>query len=206
MSIKLEQQQSSVSQENNLPPTKKKTKALKSSDGTVNTRTIKVPGSKVERVAQACDRCRAKKTKCDGQNPCSTCQSVGLECIVSDRLTRKSYPKAYTETLEERVRQLEAENKKLAGLLDMRDEQLELLNGSGLTEDTSEMSENKEDDFKKVTASNLSLLDIQNSLHSHSPNENGENCPCGCSNPHAVHERPVSIAGSNIYSWIDKIK
>ena len=157
MSIKLEQQQSSVSQENNLPPTKKKTKALKSSDGTVNTRTIKVPGSKVERVAQARDRCRAKKTKCDGQNPCSTCQSVGLECIVSDRLTRKSYPKAYTETLEERVRQLEAENKKLAGLLDMRDEQLELLNGSGLTEDTSEMSENKEDDFKKVTASNLSL-------------------------------------------------
>lgn len=177
MSTKLEQQQSSVSQENNLPPTKKKTKALKSSDGTVNTRTIKVPGSKVERVAQACDRCRAKKTKCDGQNPCSTCQSVGLECIVSDRLTRKSYPKAYTETLEERVRQLEAENKKLAGLLDMRDEQLELLNGSGLTEDTSEMSENKEDDFKKVTASNLSLLDIQNSLHLHLPNENGENCP-----------------------------
>lgn len=196
MSIKLEQQQSSVSHENNLSPTKKKTKALKSSDGTVNTRTIKVPGSKVERVAQACDRCRAKKTKCDGQNPCSTCQSVGLECIVSDRLTRKSYPKAYTETLEERVRQLEAENKKLAGLLDMRDEQLELLNGSGLTEDTSEMSENKEDDFKKVTASNLSLLDIQNSLHLHLPNENGENCPCGCSNPHAVHERPVSIAGS----------
>ena len=46
MSIKLEQQQSSVSQENNLPPTKKKTKALKSSDGTVNTRTIKVPGLK----------------------------------------------------------------------------------------------------------------------------------------------------------------
>ena len=196
MSIKLEQQLPSVSHETVVPPTKKKSKALKSSDGTVNTRTIKVPGSKTERVAQACDRCRAKKTKCDGQNPCSTCQSVGLECIVSDRLTRKSYPKAYTETLEERVRQLEAENKKLAGLLDMRDEQLELLNGSGLTEETRETSEKKEDDLKKVTASNLSLLEIQNSMHLHLPNENGENCPCGCFNPHAVHERPVSIAGS----------
>lgn len=75
------------------------------------------------------------KTKCDGKNPCSTCQSVGLECIVSDRLTRKSYPKAYTETLEERVRQLEAENKKLVGLLDMRDEQLVMLNNSALSED-----------------------------------------------------------------------
>ena len=40
-----------------------------------------------------------------------------IRVYVSDRLTRKSYPKAYTETLEERVRQLEAENKKLAGLI-----------------------------------------------------------------------------------------
>ena len=181
------------------PPSKKKSKATTKNPvkGTVNTRTIKVPGSKIERVAQACDRCRAKKTKCDGKNPCSTCQSVGLECIVSDRLTRKSYPKAYTETLEERVRQLEAENKKLVGLLDMRDEQLEMLNSSALADDKSqELDTDLLNNMNKITASNLSLLDIQNSINLHVHNGEDDTCPCGCSNPHAVHERPVSIAGS----------
>lgn len=181
------------------PPSKKKSKATTKNptNGTVNTRTIKVPGSKIERVAQACDRCRAKKTKCDGKNPCSTCQSVGLECIVSDRLTRKSYPKAYTETLEERVRQLEAENKKLVGLLDMRDEQLVMLNNSALSEDkNTEKDKDTLTNLNKITASNLSLLDIQNSIHLHVHNGDDDSCPCGCSNPHAVHERPVSIAGS----------
>ncbi|RCK63398.1 Regulatory protein CAT8 [Candida viswanathii] len=202
-----------MSMETSSPPSKKKSKATTKdpTNGTVNTRTIKVPGSKIERVAQACDRCRAKKTKCDGKNPCSTCQSVGLECIVSDRLTRKSYPKAYTETLEERVRQLEAENKKLVGLLDMRDEQLEMFNTSAMTDDTSNNNNNNNSNssnrspdvatdllgnLNKITASNLSLLDIQNSIHLHVHNGEDDSCPCGCSNPHAVHERPVSIAGS----------
>ncbi|CAI5757025.1 unnamed protein product [Candida verbasci] len=166
--------------------------AKKSNDngGTkTNRKTIKAPGSKTERVAQACDRCRAKKTKCDGRNPCSTCQAVGLECIVSDKLSRKAFPKGYTETLEERVRQLEAENKKLVSILDMRDEQIVLLNNTSKDnyEDQSEPNENQ-----KITTDNLNLL---NNIHSHlHDHENG--CPCGCSNPHNVHEQPVSIAGS----------
>ncbi|XDT07019.1 Fungal specific transcription factor domain [Nakaseomyces glabratus] len=69
------------------------------------------------RVAQACDRCRLKKTKCDGKIPqCSQCALVGFECKISDRLNRKSFPRGYTETLEERVRELETENKRLMAL------------------------------------------------------------------------------------------
>lgn len=152
----------------NLP---KKTKLR--SGGSTNTKTIKAHGTTAERVAQACDRCRAKKTKCDGQNPCSLCLAVGLECIVSDKLSRRAYPKGYTETLEERVRQLEAENKRLAGLLDARDELNELEEQAHLT---------------------LTNLDLHNELEDkEEAHEDG--CPCGCSNPHAVHERPVSIAG-----------
>ncbi|CUM65408.1 uncharacterized protein PRCAT00003046001 [Priceomyces carsonii] len=148
---------------------------LKKKISTTNTKTIKAPGSSIERVAQACDRCRAKKTKCDGKKPaCSSCATIGIKCIVSDKLSRRAFPKGYTETLEERIRQLEAENKRLVGLVDLRDEQLELLNGNKLND--------------SLTSTNLSLL--QNKLH-----EDG--CPCGCENhPHSLHERPVSIAGS----------
>ncbi|KAG2736928.1 hypothetical protein G9P44_001018 [Scheffersomyces stipitis] len=168
-----------------------------------NTKTIKAPGSSKERVAQACDRCRAKKTKCDGRNPCSSCSAVGLECIVSDKLSRRAFPKGYTETLEERIRQLESENKKLAGLLDIRDEQLELLN-SGLsgsdiqadnTKNLSLIKEEPVEDHNKVTSSNLSLLETESRQSTEVHTHDGS-CPCGCSNPHAVHERPVSIAGS----------
>ena len=48
---------------------------------------------------------------------------MGIKCIVSDKLSRQAFPKGYTETLEEYVRQLDAENTKLQGLVHLRDEQ-----------------------------------------------------------------------------------
>ena len=172
----------------------KKQKPSKKGERT-NLKTIRAPGSRSDRVAQACDRCRAKKTKCDGGDPCSTCSAVGLKCIVSDKLSRKAFPKGYTETLEERVRHLEAEIKKLVGILDMRDEQLELLGGaknnSGLNESKSGTGLNHD---HKITTSNLNLLEQENGMHLHLHDANG--CSCGCDHAHAVHERPVSVAGS----------
>ncbi|EWC44167.1 hypothetical protein DRE_06992 [Drechslerella stenobrocha 248] len=80
------------------------------------------------RVAQACDRCRSKKIRCDGIRPsCSQCASVGFQCKTSDKLSRRAFPRGYTESLEERVRSLEAEVTELKGLLDAKDERLDLI-------------------------------------------------------------------------------
>ncbi|GAV55967.1 hypothetical protein ZYGR_0AZ01390 [Zygosaccharomyces rouxii] len=84
-------------------------------------------GSQNLRVAQACDRCRSKKTRCDGKRPqCSQCAAVGFECKISDRLSRRAFPRGYTETLEERVRELEAENRRLVALCDIKEQQIHL--------------------------------------------------------------------------------
>lgn len=164
------------------------------------TKVIRTPGSQVERVAQACDRCRLKKTRCDGKRPqCSQCAAVGFECKVSDRLSRRAFPRGYTETLEERVRELEAENKKLLALLDQKDEQMDLLSKVDSTR-------------QPLSSSNLKLLNTSHSTRGDDSRIVGDSTnyidnnideghvhtgPGCCSNyPHSVHERPVSIAGS----------
>ncbi|KAJ8140375.1 hypothetical protein OY671_006437 [Metschnikowia pulcherrima] len=163
---------------------------------TSSRKTINAPGSIGMRTAQACDRCRAKKSRCDGKQPaCSSCAAAGMECVVSDRLTRKSYPKGYTELLEEQSRQLIAENARLKGALSMRDEQLAVYaaqaqNGAvaantDLIQKTSSQSENS-----PVLPSHV--------LHTHE-----EGCSC-CSDSLAVHERPVSVAGS-VYNGVDDL-
>lgn len=160
-------------------------------------KTIKAPGTKTERIAQACDRCRAKKTKCDGKVPsCSNCAAVGLECIVSDKLSRRAFPKGYTETLEERIRQLEAENKKLLGLVDLKDDQIKTLSGSIMGESikVEEKQKHLNDSEHSISQGVDSIFQQETSSHVHN-HEKG--CPCGCSHSgDAVHERPVSIAGS----------
>ena len=75
----------------------------------------------------ACDRCRSKKIRCDGFQPCTQCINVGFECKTSDKLSRRAFPRGYTESLEERVRSLEAEVRELKQLLDEKDEKIDLL-------------------------------------------------------------------------------
>jgi hypothetical protein len=51
---------------------------------------IKVGSSAQARIAQACDRCRSKKIRCDGIRPsCTQCVNVGFECKTSDKLSRR---------------------------------------------------------------------------------------------------------------------
>ena len=89
---------------------------------------IKVGTSAQSRIAQACDRCRSKKIRCDGITPsCTQCSNVGFECKTSDKLSRRAFPRGYTESLEERVRSLEAEVKELKDLLDEKDEKIDIL-------------------------------------------------------------------------------
>jgi len=89
---------------------------------------IKVGSSCQSRIAQACDRCRSKKIRCDGIRPsCTQCTNVGFECKTSDKLSRRAFPRGYTESLEERVRILEAEVRDLKDLLDEKDEKIDML-------------------------------------------------------------------------------
>ncbi|AGO10335.1 AaceriABL121Cp [[Ashbya] aceris (nom. inval.)] len=113
------------------------------------------------RVAQACDRCRSKKTRCDGKRPqCSQCAAVGFECKISDKLSRRAFPRGYTETLEERVRELEAENRRLVALCDLKEEQLRLVSkyGCASAPATSSSSANKKGDSDHTTPEDEQIL------------------------------------------------
>ncbi|MCJ1386096.1 hypothetical protein MMC17_009221 [Xylographa soralifera] len=96
--------------------------------GILPMKVIKVGSSAQSRIAQACDRCRSKKIRCDGVTPCcSQCANVGFECKTSDKLSRRAFPRGYTESLEERVRALENEVRELKDLLDEKDEKIDML-------------------------------------------------------------------------------
>jgi hypothetical protein len=139
---------------------------------------IKVGSSSQSRIAQACDRCRSKKIRCDGIRPtCSQCANVGFECRTSDKLSRRAFPRGYTESLEERVRLLEAEVRELKDLLDEKDEKIEMLSKMeanryqrrtpGASPSASEVSEPRRDsqtrdDTFRVQPTPL-LLGVENS-------------------------------------------
>lgn len=112
------------------PPNSTTTNHHPRAPSSVKSKTIKPPGSNTTRVSVACDRCRKKKIRCfydnddpddeSGRRQCANCKVVGLECIFTDKLARKAFPRGYTESLEERVRELEYENKKLQKLLSLK--------------------------------------------------------------------------------------
>ncbi|KAF7556217.1 hypothetical protein G7046_g6368 [Stylonectria norvegica] len=146
--------------------------------GILPMKVIKVGTSSQSRIAQACDRCRSKKIRCDGIRPtCSQCSNVGFECRTSDKLSRRAFPRGYTESLEERVRQLEAETRELKDLLDEKDEKIEMLSkmhgnrrrqetpsacSPGSSPDTKMEGHVAKEDTFRVQASPL-LLGVENS-------------------------------------------
>ncbi|KAK6464687.1 fungal-specific transcription factor domain-containing protein [Scheffersomyces coipomensis] len=62
------------------------------------------PAIKKRRIKQACDFCRSKKAKCDGQTPaCSTCVSNHETCTYTQSSKRRGLPTGYTHDLEKKV-------------------------------------------------------------------------------------------------------
>lgn len=128
---------------------------------------IKVGTTAQSRIAQACDRCRSKKIRCDGITPCcSQCTNVGFKCKTSDKLSRRAFPRGYTESLEERVRTLENEVKELKDLLDEKDEKIDMLsrinsNSASLRSPSSSLpSSTDATSFTKVPQSECSEDDV----------------------------------------------
>ena len=57
--------------------------------------------SKRQRINQACDQCRKRKSKCDGAQPtCSTCDNVGKECTYGTPVKKRGLPTGYVRGIE----------------------------------------------------------------------------------------------------------
>ncbi|SPO24629.1 uncharacterized protein UTRI_01593_B [Ustilago trichophora] len=69
--------------------------------------TVPHEGSIRKRVVRACEVCRRKKVKCNGQKPCSQCIAFAEECIYVDVKDRSAYSRRYVESLEARLAELE---------------------------------------------------------------------------------------------------
>jgi hypothetical protein len=63
---------------------------------------------------QACDRCHSRKIRCDRRAPrCSVCERANAECVHTDRTRDRKVSRGYVQSLEDKVRLLEARNEQL---------------------------------------------------------------------------------------------
>ncbi|ORY07866.1 hypothetical protein K493DRAFT_201670, partial [Basidiobolus meristosporus CBS 931.73] len=63
---------------------------------------------KRQRVIRACDGCRRKKIRCDGEHPeCSNCLYCGIKCTYNDIKKKRGPPKGYIEAIESRLHKME---------------------------------------------------------------------------------------------------
>ncbi|KAM3423195.1 hypothetical protein BST61_g645 [Cercospora zeina] len=61
-----------------------------------------------KRAAKACDQCRRRKSRCDGQMNCSSCRAIGLQCSFGHQVKQSRGP-AYVAHLEKKVKALQDE-------------------------------------------------------------------------------------------------
>ncbi|ORY19051.1 hypothetical protein BCR34DRAFT_260920 [Clohesyomyces aquaticus] len=59
-------------------------------------------------VSNACERCRRRKIRCDGNTPCATCNRFSLQCVRSQK-SKESIQSEHQIALESRIHQLEAQ-------------------------------------------------------------------------------------------------
>jgi len=81
-----------------------------------------------KRVSQACDRCRSRKDKCDGNKPtCSTCLTNGRDCSYDANVKKRGLPEGYVRGLEKlwglAIRDGDHIESDMLGILDRREAQ-----------------------------------------------------------------------------------
>ncbi|KAL6710364.1 hypothetical protein ACN47E_009310 [Coniothyrium glycines] len=59
-------------------------------------------------VSNACERCRRRKIRCDGETPCSTCRRFTLQCVRTQK-PREVVASEHREALEGRIKHLESQ-------------------------------------------------------------------------------------------------
>ncbi|KAH5104521.1 hypothetical protein HBH71_206580 [Parastagonospora nodorum] len=59
-------------------------------------------------VSNACERCRRRKIRCDGETPCATCKRFTLQCVRTQK-PREVVALEHREALEGRIHHLEAQ-------------------------------------------------------------------------------------------------
>ncbi|KAF2473633.1 uncharacterized protein BDR25DRAFT_340965 [Lindgomyces ingoldianus] len=64
--------------------------------------------SRRKSVSNACERCRRRKIRCDGDTPCATCSRFSLACVRSQK-SKESIQSEHQVALENRIHQLEAQ-------------------------------------------------------------------------------------------------
>lgn len=63
---------------------------------------------------QACDRCHARKTRCDRRLPsCTACEKAAVACLHRDKLRQRNLPRGYVEGIESKLDALSEENARL---------------------------------------------------------------------------------------------
>lgn len=80
---------------------------------------------------QACHRCRKRKLKCDGEDPCANCQKAHAHAVKLDPLTAPSEPSCTYDDADlksigpkARIATLESENAELRNLLQVAEDKL----------------------------------------------------------------------------------
>ncbi|KAI9311091.1 hypothetical protein BX666DRAFT_1842605, partial [Dichotomocladium elegans] len=71
------------------------------------------PRKKRAKIVSACGECRRKKTKCNGEQPCRSCEKSGVPCIYPSASQnhgddkRSTLNKVALEAIEERLKTIE---------------------------------------------------------------------------------------------------
>ncbi|KAF8316180.1 hypothetical protein DL93DRAFT_800390 [Clavulina sp. PMI_390] len=60
-------------------------------------------GPKARKVTNACDSCRAKRQKCDGETPCRACRELSIDCTYSRQARRRGPPLGFLRHIEVRL-------------------------------------------------------------------------------------------------------